>query len=433
MTVSLQRGNWFSCCTLFLLALLVPDFLQAEDIARLQAGVVKITAKPPSGTANIGTGFIVQLDKDAAYIVTAAHVVAGDQRPRVEFFTKRNVPVVAEVLGLEGDDEVRGFALLVARGAENLPNDLTALSLSAAALLTGGEDIVVIGFPRSAGPWAVVKGNISSRQGRDIFFSPSIDSGHSGGPIFHGGKVVGMVGSGSQSVGRGLTVRSVQDYIEGFGIGPQESTSMGGQTGSILVRVDEKVFNKAGEELPIVFYKANLIYLEQVDLDSVKLAVINPQSVLEQSRAGRRALEGLKEYVSIRQKILKVDEEELRKQEEILKGNARNMSDSQKRSAEQMFKDRVQQYQRKAEGFNAELQRKQNELVAEYRNRIMNAVRSVAEKERWDLVIDNFETSRPETKQEMMELLSADIRNILKRNNPNITAAVIGEFDRMYK
>ncbi|TKB70755.1 MAG: hypothetical protein E8D52_01290 [Nitrospira sp.] len=197
----------------------------AEDIARLQAGVVKVTAKPPSGTANVGTGFIVRVDKDAAYIVTAAHVVAGDQHPRVEFFTKRNVPVTAEVLGLEGGDEVRGLALLVVRGSENLPKSLTSLSLAGEVRLTGGEDIVVIGFPRNAGPWAVIKGNISSRQGRDIFFSPAIESGHSGGPIVQGGKVVGVVGSESQSVGRGVTVGSVEDYIEGFGIRAQEGTS----------------------------------------------------------------------------------------------------------------------------------------------------------------------------------------------------------------
>ena len=194
----------------------------AQDIARLQAGVVKITSKPPQGTANVGTGFIVRVDKDAAYVVTAAHVVAGDQQPKVEFFTKRNMPVTADVLGLEGDDEVRGLALLMVKGAQNLPNDLTALSLAGAAV-TGGEDVMAIGFPRSAGPWAVVKGNISSRKGRDIFFSPSLDSGHSGGPIIQAGKVVAVVGSAGQSVGRGVIVRSVQDYIEGFGITAQES------------------------------------------------------------------------------------------------------------------------------------------------------------------------------------------------------------------
>ena len=199
--------------------------IRAEDVARLQSGVVKIIAKPPQGTTNVGTGFIVRLETNAAYIVTAAHVVAGDAHPKVEFFTKRNMPVTVEVLGLEGDDEVRGLALVVVRGMENLPKGIMALSLAATARLSGGEDILVIGFPRNAGPWALIKGNISSRQGRDIFFSPSVDSGHSGGPVFHSGKVVAVVDAGSQSVGRGVTVRSVQDYIEGFGIATQESTS----------------------------------------------------------------------------------------------------------------------------------------------------------------------------------------------------------------
>ncbi|MEK7761082.1 MAG: SUMF1/EgtB/PvdO family nonheme iron enzyme [Nitrospirota bacterium] len=196
----------------------------AKNIEDLKRGIVKITAQV-EGRTNIGTGFIVRLDKDAAYIVTAAHVVAGDTHPKVEFFTKRNLPVTAEVLGLEGNDEVRGLALLVVRGPENLPKGLTALSLAGATRLTGGELIVVIGFPPNAGPWAIVKGNIVSRQGRDILFSPSIESGHSGGPIFQGGNVVGVVGLGSQSAGRGVTIRSVQDYIEGFGITAQERAS----------------------------------------------------------------------------------------------------------------------------------------------------------------------------------------------------------------
>jgi len=197
----------------------------AQDIARLQSGVVKITAKSPEGTTNVGTGFIVRLENNAAYIVTAAHVVAGDAHPKVEFFTKRNMPVTAEVLGLEGNDEVRGLALLVVRGTENLPTGLTGLPLAATTRLSGGEDILVIGFPRNAGPWALIKGNISSRQGRDIYFSPFVDSGYSGAPVLENGKAVAMVVTGGQSVGRGVMARSIQDYIEGFGIAVQENTS----------------------------------------------------------------------------------------------------------------------------------------------------------------------------------------------------------------
>ncbi len=245
-----------SLCALLLHGVLFPDGLWAEDIARLQAGVVKITAKPPSGTTSVGTGFIVRVDRDVAYIVTAAHVVAGDQRPQVEFFTKRNLPVTAEVLGLEGDDEVRGLALLVVREAENLPKGLTSLSLAGAARLTGGEDIVVVGFPRNAGPWAIVKGNISSRQGRDIYFSPSIESGHSGGPIFQGGKVVAVVSAGSQSVGRGVTIRSVLDYIDGFGITAKESLGVASPGQEISPReiiakatLDSGVLNRKSQNL----------------------------------------------------------------------------------------------------------------------------------------------------------------------------------------
>ena len=157
------RSALIVCLTLlFGVGLIHAQAIGAQDMARLQSGVVKITATL-DGTQNVGTGFIVRLESNAAYIVTATHVVSEDTHPKVEFFTKRNMPVTAEVLGLEGGDAVRGLALLVVRGPENLPKGLTALSLAGATRLTGGEDIVVIGFPRNAGPWAIVKGNISSR------------------------------------------------------------------------------------------------------------------------------------------------------------------------------------------------------------------------------------------------------------------------------
>jgi S1-C subfamily serine protease len=158
--------------------------------------------------------------------VTAAHVVAGDPQPKVEFFTKRNLPVPSEVLGVEGDDEVRGLALLVVRGRENLPKGLRALPFAETMRFSGGEDIIMIGFPGNAGPWNVVKGNISSRQGRDLYFSPPVDSGHSGGPILQNGKVVGIVAAAGRSSGRGVIARSVHDYVEGFGVTVQDHDTL---------------------------------------------------------------------------------------------------------------------------------------------------------------------------------------------------------------
>ena len=223
------------------------DTIRPFDTEQLQAGVVKITAKSSGGALKQGTGFIVRLEKDAAYIITAAHVVVGDPQPKVEFFTKRNVPVLGEVLGLEGDDEMRGLALLVVRGQETLPKGVTALPLAETVRFSGGEDIIMIGFPRNAGPWAVVKGNISSRQGRDLYFSPTVDSGHSGGPILQNGKVVGLVAVAGQSSGRGVIARSVHDYVEGFGVTLEDrlTPASGGSVNNVLVSLEVKGLNAA--------------------------------------------------------------------------------------------------------------------------------------------------------------------------------------------
>ena len=225
----MARSPLLVCLTLLLVVGLVyTKEIGAQDIARLQSGVVKITAKPPQGTTNVGTGFIVRLESNAAYIVTAAHVVAGDPNPKVEFFTKQHVQFPAEVLpGAEGGDDVGGLALLLVKGKENLPSGIGSLPLASTSLML--EDMVMIGFPLGTGPWHVTKGNIGSRQGRTIYFDPRVDSGNSGGPIIQKGKVVGVV-MAAKSSGQGITVRGVQNYIEGFGITAQDRTSSAAMT-----------------------------------------------------------------------------------------------------------------------------------------------------------------------------------------------------------
>jgi formylglycine-generating enzyme required for sulfatase activity len=187
------------------------------DTECLRNGVVRITAAPPGQNQKVGTGFIVRLEKDLAYIVTAAHVVSGDAQPRVQFFTQEDVSVQATVRHSEGDDEVTGLALLVVRGKDNLPSGLTVLTLASASRLSGNEEIVVIGPPRGAGDWAILKGGIASRQGRYMTIDANIDEGNSGGPIIHSGEVVGLIG-GVTRYGRGVTAGSVREYLEGHGI-----------------------------------------------------------------------------------------------------------------------------------------------------------------------------------------------------------------------
>jgi outer membrane protein len=65
--------------------------------------------------------------------------------------------------------------------------------------------------------------------------------------------------------------------------------------------------------------------------ETFKMGVVDPQAVLEKSKAGKKALDGLKEYVSTRQKLLSGDEEELRNTEKTLKEQLAKLSDSEKK------------------------------------------------------------------------------------------------------
>ena len=214
----MSRSNRFFAILLILPVVICVVFLVAQEAKTLEAGVVKITAQV-GASRKVGTGFIIQVSPDAAYIVTASHVVEGDRNPKVEFFTRKNVPVSADVVGQEGGDP-RGLALLLVKGKGNLPSGLSALPFAPSIQLKGGDDVIVIGFPRMAGDWSVIKGNIVSRQGREITFSGAIDEGCSGGPLIRGSQVVGLVTGLTGSYGRAALATGVQEFVEGYGVKP---------------------------------------------------------------------------------------------------------------------------------------------------------------------------------------------------------------------
>lgn len=149
-----------------------------------------------------------------------------------------------------------------------------------------------------------------------------------------------------------------------------------------------------------------------------KMGVVDPQAVLEKSKAGRKALDGLKEYVSTRQKLLSGDEEELRNTEKTLKEQIAKLSDTEKKEKETQFRTKVQEYQKRAQEFNQELQGKQKELVDEYMKKISSATKTVAEKGGFALVVDKGS-------EQTVKIV------IYNKDTVDLTDQVIKEFDRV--
>ena len=191
------------------------------SIQKLKQGVVKITSTL-GGKQRIGTGIIVRLDRDAAYIVTASHVIEGDPHPKVSFFSKPNRPVTAKVIGLEGGDQ-RGLGTLLVEGS--LPGDLQALLFNESLRVSGGEQVTLIGFPSVAGTaWAVTQGTIAGSSGRELSFTAPADEGNSGGPLLMEGQVIGIITEVAGQFAHATPAMIAKFALESWGVKfPKES------------------------------------------------------------------------------------------------------------------------------------------------------------------------------------------------------------------
>ncbi|HKW86889.1 MAG TPA: OmpH family outer membrane protein [Nitrospiraceae bacterium] len=154
--------------------------------------------------------------------------------------------------------------------------------------------------------------------------------------------------------------------------------------------------------------------------DSFKMGVVDPQAILERSKAGKRALDALKEYAGTRQRLLAKDEEDLKALEKQLKEQESGMSETQKREKQGQFRTKIQDYQKRAQEFNQELAAKQKELVDDYMKKIQVATQAVAEKGGYSLVVDKGSDNT-------LKIV------IYNRDAIDLTEQVIKEFDRQNK
>ncbi len=120
--------------------------------------------------------------------------------------------------------------------------------------------------------------------------------------------------------------------------------------------------------------------------ESLKVAVMDQQLVIERSKAGKRALEDLKAYSATRQKIINADDQELKELDQAFQDS--KASEAVKQEKQAQFQAKLEAYQRRLADFNREIQQKQRETVAEYAKKVQDAAQAVAQKEGYIAVID---------------------------------------------
>ncbi len=205
------------------LLLLLPAAASAQELDTALSAVVRISGTR-SGTPVRGSGFVVDLVRDKATIVTASHVIEGVQQIEVSFAVDPTESFPAGiVLGMESGNP-RGLAVFQVRGA--LPAGVTALSLEVESRPRPGDALFLLGFPQMEREPRTTQRVLSARRGSLLLVDQEIGEGFSGGPVLQGGKVVGVITDTADQTTYAVNALVAREALEGWGVklGGQSST-----------------------------------------------------------------------------------------------------------------------------------------------------------------------------------------------------------------
>jgi outer membrane protein len=122
--------------------------------------------------------------------------------------------------------------------------------------------------------------------------------------------------------------------------------------------------------------------------EGLKLAFIDAQKVLDNTKAGKRAKETMEQFRDSRQKIIDLEESEIKRLQDDLARQGAVLSPEARRTKEETLQRRFMDYQKKVGELTKELQDKKKDVLEEFNKGLEEVVKRIAEKNGYTLVFD---------------------------------------------
>jgi outer membrane protein len=119
-----------------------------------------------------------------------------------------------------------------------------------------------------------------------------------------------------------------------------------------------------------------------------KIGFINLQEIMQNSNAGKKAAEEFKKFYEKETQEIKSSEKELKKMKDELEKQSSIMTQSSQKEKETAYQKKLRDYQLLVNDTNEELKKRDQEMTQKLMPGIMKIVRTIAEKEKFILVID---------------------------------------------
>jgi outer membrane protein len=156
--------------------------------------------------------------------------------------------------------------------------------------------------------------------------------------------------------------------------------------------------------------------------EGFKMAYIDTQKVFDQSKAGKKAKSLLEEYVKSRQKIIDLEESEIKELEESLVKQESVLSPEAKKTKQEDLQRKLLSYQKRAAELNREIQEKKAEVLNDFHGQLQTVVKKVAERDGYTMVFDKGAGG------------PADLAAVLyAKDSLSITDKVLAELDKEVK
>ncbi len=121
---------------------------------------------------------------------------------------------------------------------------------------------------------------------------------------------------------------------------------------------------------------------------STRIGVVDPQRILSETNAGKKARDTLASFTKNRQALIELEEKELRRMEEDFVKQGTVLSPTAKREREEQFRRRMAEYQQKVGELNREVQDKQKDVLDGFRDKIEALASKVAKRVGLQVIID---------------------------------------------
>ncbi len=122
--------------------------------------------------------------------------------------------------------------------------------------------------------------------------------------------------------------------------------------------------------------------------ENLKIGTIDAQKILDNTKAGKKTKATMEEYVKSRQKIIDLEEQEIKNLEDELVKQGPVLSAEAKKDKQDAFQRKMLDYQKKVAELNKEVQNKKKEVLEDFNKTLEQIVRNIAEKEGYTVILD---------------------------------------------